>query len=225
MEYEGHVEQLLTQGALEEDESGRLVLTRPFLDVVEGKRELLEEGEQEWYDPASDAVTEEGMVPDVLDLGWKQSEFLVHFLALSSFTGERLDREWLRTTAVLAQLREPRPRADGAPKAFLPIHGDWLDVFMELFQNAIVYFWRDDCDPCDVMVEEFDDIFDEPDGLALFAVYGPAHPRLLQEEYDITGGPATMFVVDGEVDTRLYGAQYRNVIDTEIETVREIAAE
>lgn len=225
MGYEDHIEELLAEDVLGEDGDDGIRLTRSFLDAVEEQQARVDRGERDWHELIADAVTEDVVVERVLNLAWKQAEFLGYLLALASYTGNTLDVEWLRTTAVLSQLDRPLPRTEGAPRAFFPIHGDWLGVFLDLFPNAIVYVWREDCDPCDVMKGEFDDIFDEPpDDLALFSIYGPDHARFLHEEYDVTGGPATLFVLDGEVDARLYGAQYRNVIDNEIEVLRDLSA-
>lgn len=224
MSYEDYIEQLFSKQVLTEDDDGRLQLTDSYLAKVTEYRTTVDEGEQEWDELITETVTEEGNVQQILDPSWKQEDYLAHLLALTQYTDGAVDKEWLQMAAVLSQLSDPRPRAEGAPKAFLPIHGDWLDIFMDLFPNAVVYVWREDCDPCDLMKEKFDEIFDEPpDDVALFAIYGPEHAQFLSEAYDIAGGPATLFMLDGEVDVRLYGAHYRKVLDNEIATLRDLA--
>lgn len=224
MGYEDHIEKLFSQDVLTEDWDGRIRLTKSFIDSVDEHQDEVERSKQERRSLVDDIVADEVSVQRVLSLACKHDSFLGYLLALSSNTENSVDGEWLQTAAILSQLAQPRPRSEGSPRAFFPILGDWLDIFMDLFPNAIVYVWREDCDPCDVMKEKFDEIFGEPpDDLALFAIYGPDYARFLEEEYDITGGPATLFMLDGEVDVRLYGAQYRAVIDNEIGMLRDLA--
>lgn len=86
-----------------------------------------------------------------------------------------------------------------------------------------MYIWLDDCEPCETVHEDLDDIFEQPvDDLALFSVYGPDHAELLAEEYDVSGGPTVLFFHTGTVDARLYGAQHREVLETEIEKHRAL---
>lgn len=115
-------------------------------------------------------------------------------------------------------LQRPLPPIDGVPEPFLPVPGDRLTPYLGLNRVAVVYVWRHDCDPCDVMREEFESMADElsPE-MALFAVYGPDSVEHLQDRYGVQGGPTTLFVVDGEVDARLQGAHYPEAIEHEFE--------
>jgi hypothetical protein len=150
---------------------------------------------------------------------------IARFLALRA-ESDLSTPDCLRSTLVVEQFQRSRPRSDGAPDGFLPVRGDQLPLVLTLTPRAVIYVWRDDCDPCDTMRDEFEAIFGRSgdDELGLYAVEGPEAPELLYERYEVVGAPTTLFVVDGEVDCRLTGAHYRSVIDSEIETLRDVSA-
>lgn len=108
------------------------------------------------------------------------------------------------------------PSANGSPDAFLPISTPlFLDV-VDLCASAVVYIWVEDCEPCDAMVETLNEVFDErPRDTLLFSVYGPDHAELLENELDVSGGPTTLFVCDGDVDSRLLGSASPTVVEKE----------
>jgi thiol-disulfide isomerase/thioredoxin len=172
-----------------------------------------------------DAVTPHatGVDPDwLVDVCAGDPDRIGGLVAVSETYPDRPLAERLRLLLAVERLRRDPPRADGSPTAFLPVYPDQLPLFLHLAHKTVVYVWREDCPPCDTMVEEFDDKFPEPpDDLALLSVYGPADPVFLHERYDVGGGPVTLLTVDGEVDLRLNGAHYRRVIDGEIATLRE----
>lgn len=124
-----------------------------------------------------------------------------------------------RATVVLDQLSDP-PRTDGAPNCCLPVRGERLQTFLRFGQPSVVYVWREDCEPCALVSAELEEISPEDD-IALFAVYGPGNASLLYENYNVTGAPTLLFVADGGVNTRLFGAQHRVAIESELSRLRE----
>ena len=94
---------------------------------------------------------------------------------------------------------------------------------MQLTRRAVVYVWQEDCEPCDLVRQTLEDLLDAPEDIALFAVYGPDWAELLYEEFDVAGAPTTLFVLDGEVDSRLNGPHYPESYEGELETLRELA--
>ena len=144
-------------------------------------------------------------------------------VALSESLPDRPIQERLGLLLALEGLRRDPPRADGSPEAFLPVYPDQLPLFCRLAPKAVLYVWRADCPPCDVVVEELDGAFPSPDPeLTLLSTYGPEDPALLQERFEVSGGPTVLLMVDGAVDLRLHGPQYRSVLDDEIRTLREM---
>lgn len=109
---------------------------------------------------------------------------------------------------------------DGAPEAFLPVTVAELRTIVPLYDPCIVYVWRRDCDPCDLMRETFDELLREPpEDLLPVAVYGPDDAQLLSERFDVVGGPTSLFVSDGRVASRLIGAHHESVVESEIEAI------
>lgn len=116
-------------------------------------------------------------------------------------------------------------KSDGSPEQFIPIDSRQLELILELFPALILYIWRDDCDPCDTMRQEFDEIFTEqPEDLALFSLYGPESATMLEDRFNVVGGPTTLFIHRAKVFSRLVGAQYQSRIRAEVEALRERGA-
>lgn len=147
---------------------------------------------------------------------------ILDYLALSELCGDALEKGERAWVSVILDGLEPDPvRAEGSPDLFTPIDAQKLPFVEQFFRKAIVYIWREDCDPCDVVRGDFDEIFEEPPTeMALFSAFGPDASELLQEEYDVVGGPTTLFLFDGRVDTRHIGAPHREALETEIEKLR-----
>lgn len=148
------------------------------------------------------------------------TRFVIHLLALADFIDD-LGFDWAVQLVLIVQWFDQHPpKTSGVPDGFLPILGDQIPVIMQLYSPGILYVWREDCDPCDIVREDFESLLDDPDDLGLFAVYGPVHAELLNDQYNVVGGPTTLFFADGQIITRLQGAFSRKVLDNEIEKIR-----
>lgn len=114
---------------------------------------------------------------------------------------------------VLNQYRPTLPPQDGSPELFLPVHADRLPIILGLASTSIVYVWRHDCPPCEVVCADLEEMInpvaiDRP----LFAIYGPDSAEFLHEEYDVYGGPTVLFCVGDRVDMRVQGPQARKLL-------------
>lgn len=197
-------------------------ITAPFQDAAEACcGELAALSSDELRERLQGVFEDEALVALVANVGDDDREFVATCEALA----ERLDAAddtIVRTAPVLQQFRHGMPRAEGAPEAFLPVHGDQLQRFTRLFSRSVVYVWRGDCEPCDAMREAFDELFETlPDDLELFAVYGPDYAPALSDAFDVVGGPTTLFVREGRVESRLQGAHHPETVESEIELLRE----
>jgi len=159
----------------------------------------------------------------LLDLA-PDSEKLVAVHETVTGTVPEYDREELLVlSAQLEQLLEGAPPSDGAPAAFFPVDADRIDLFGALYGRTVVYIWRRDCPPCDTVRGDLDYIFGgTPDDLGLLAVYGPDWVNLLDEEYDVVGGPTILFMLGTRVDSRIIRDPPREVIEGEVETLRSL---
>lgn len=158
-------------------------------------------------------VTATGAIDTVL----KRHDLTAEWRAIESLTD--LDEPaTLRSLLLLERIARPSPPTAGVPPGFVPVDGDLLDLALLGHERSIAYVWRDDCPPCEAMRAELADLSGEFSGvLGLFAVFGPDWAVHLQDQYGVVGGPTTLFMVGDRVDARLHGAQYRSVIDTEVE--------
>jgi len=120
-------------------------------------------------------------------------------------------------------VRRGEPPAEGVPDEFLPVHGDALSPLLRFSRWAIVYVWREECPPCEIMREELSRAVDTShEGLSRFAVFGPDWSETLQKQFDVVGGPTTLLVLDGTVDLRLAGTYSADQIERETETLLEL---
>lgn len=147
--------------------------------------------------------------------------FVAILLALLEHVEKPFEDEIIPVILLLQQIGEQPPPEEGAPDSFFPINGDQLDVVVSLAESGIVYVWLDDCETCDIMKEEFNAIFpNPPENMGLFAIYGPDWAEHLHSNFNIRGGPATLFIKNGKIDSRLYGAHGQGKLEKEIEFIR-----
>lgn len=209
------IEALVEADVIEPGEE--LVLTESFRESLATHDEDFHSSSPEDRRAAVMAVTETDVEAEaLLEIGEDVPMVLPEYLALAERTElDHADR--LRALSIFDSFRDPPPD-HGAPKAFLPVSGNRLPLLVSLYEKALVYVWREDCPPCDLVKEDLDELLSTPPTeLALFAVYGPDSAENLHDWYDIQAGPATLFFLRGEVDARLYGAYHTEVLETEIE--------
>jgi hypothetical protein len=110
----------------------------------------------------------------------------------------------------------------GVPEGFIPIRGDEIAPFLALNPAAVVYCWRENCTPCDTVVDDFEMLLREdaiPSEVALAAVYGPGFSEILSTEYSVTVAPTTLFCANGSVDSRIVSARTPEAFKSEIDTI------
>lgn len=218
------IEGLLDAGVIELDEAeDEFRMTDGFNDRIDECRAIVADLDHDSLrDELIDATSDPDEAEALLAASETSEDIVADYLALSRTDGNQLSHaERLRAMTVFDALRRSPPPADGAPDPFVPVHGDRLPFLVQLYPRVIVYIWLHDCDPCDLMKESFEELLEEPpDEIAFFAVYGPDSSDLLQDRYDVSAGPATLFFLNGEVDLRLYGPQYERLLENEIEKLR-----
>jgi hypothetical protein len=142
------------------------------------------------------------------------------FLALDEFDLD--DEEAVSLLVVLDRFGDDQPAEAGVPAAFTPVHGDRLVVLAALFPRAVVYVWRDDCEPCETVRADLDAVFPEPpEDVALLAAFGPRWATLLDDAYDVVGGPTMLFLRAGRPEARLVGPAPRESLENEVRLLRE----
>jgi len=148
----------------------------------------------------------------------RDPRFVSVLLAVDEYIEDITANEAISITMAISQLYSGAPKGEGAPEGFIPVRGGLIPTLIELYGYTVVYVWRYDCDPCDVMREEFESLVEAfPDEIALLAVYGPDWAETIYEKYNVKGAPTTLFLHNGEVVTRLVGAHYSVKLEREIE--------
>lgn len=214
MDPETLIDQLIDAKVIVETDSELLELSEEFL------RSRKEEhgAETRKHEPETGARSELSVLGSELDSSRTHSTYQT----LKTQT-ELNHTELVRATVAINHLEQPAPRSEGAPDAFLPVHSNQLPAYVNLRHLAIVYVWKDECEPCDLMKNDLNELFKEaPRDIALFAVHGPNGAELLHDRYEVVGAPSVLFMIDGRVDARLTGAQFPNVLENEVEKLREM---
>lgn len=212
------LEVLKDNNVIEEVNEDEVRVTPEFDTAYENEVDKVEKKERrDLEEVASRIVSHESSVDRFLGAD-KSTQIIGEYRTLDRFVQTVPREELVRFLVVFDEFRRKPPRKEKSPNSFYPIHGDRLHALLPLFVRAIVYVWLDDCDPCDSMVEKYNTLFPEPSQSAiLLSVYGPNWKELLEEEFNVVGGPTTLFFKNGKVDTRLQGDQYMEVIETEID--------
>jgi thiol-disulfide isomerase/thioredoxin len=210
--------QLLFDAGILTARNGTVTTAGEFESAVE---EYVPEIADRSYESLTDRIADRVDRPDVAktfaELGADEPRILAELFALHDRLDPAASNDWLTLLPVL-RLFEPRGMpTDGVPESFVPVSAEHVPQFTRIYSPAIVYIWLDDCPPCETVKADLESIFAEPQGVMPFAVYGPDHKTFLREKYSVTAGPALLFVRDGGVDARLYGAQPKETVESELE--------
>jgi thiol-disulfide isomerase/thioredoxin len=114
----------------------------------------------------------------------------------------------------------------GVPEGFIPIRYEEIRPFVEQFPATALYFWREDCDPCDLVRDDLEVLVDEggfPEWMGRAAMYGTDCAAELSAEFDVGGAPTLLFWVGDSIDCRFVGTKARETLAREIQTVAEQA--
>lgn len=216
MDTEALMSDLLDSGVIETDpDHDGVYLTEPFEKTIQRIRNT---SQSEITDGVSPAVFDahEETIEGLCEIEGCEEHIGPEFLALAEFMdGAETDR-LLNVAVVVNQFTPEFPPADGCPDQFIPIHGDRIDLIARIFRHVIVYVWRHECPPCDLVRQDLDDIVTESN-TPLIAVYGPDWAERLKDRYDVDGGPTTLFFIDGEIDMRLQGAYPKETLQSVLE--------
>jgi thiol-disulfide isomerase/thioredoxin len=206
----------------EADDRASIRLTTTFRENLKTEQKAISTPDDEVFTNVAREITDDE--DDAQSLVEDHTDLIASFRALSSFNIDLPPAERILIVVILSQLDRGFAPSSGTPTYFLPVYGDQLEFLFQGCKRAIIYVWRNDCDPCDVMKEEFEMIFaNPPDDLVLIGVYGPESAALLEQKYNVVGGPTTLFVFNGQINARLQGSHHRKVIENEIQILKNRA--
>jgi len=215
---------LLAGGVLvEADADGELSFGEDFLNRVTERTDRAE-GDK-WEQAFADGVTRGEAYRDAFAaVADRTPELLGTYWALDDALDGVSFSELLQLLVVVDRFRYPPEETAGTPEGFLAVRGDRVPGLVEFVRHGVVYVWREDCDPCDVMAEQFAELHGRTDDAVRLAVYGPPWAAELHEVFDVGGAPTTLFVANGRVDARLVGAYKAEHVASELETAKESSA-
>lgn len=219
-DFERVLDTLVDGGVLVEEEAG-LHITEAFLEytsmepVPSDATELRE---------ATDGSLDDAEASSLAAVAELSPAAVATYLGVAEFCSDDLSVEERAWVTMTLDCIPPNEVPEGhTPELFTPIDANHVPFVEHFFRKAIVFIWREDCRPCEAVQNDFDALLEEaPPDTALFSVFGPDAGRLLREEYDVSGGPTTLFFLDGRVDLRLIGAQYPSVLETELEKFEDM---
>lgn len=200
-----------------------IVISPEYVESVSERVTTLTAGdEQAAEEVIMDAIADRDITTALLEMSELDPEFVALYISLEETFPDLSPEDMTALSLSLLNLYETTtPPDDGVPEAFVPLQGNRLPLVVRLCERCIVYTWRHDCAPCEQMMNSFEDLLPSPpEDIVCVAVYGPGCAELLHEEFDVVGSPTTLFVRDGEVETRLVGAHHESAIKTEIDKVR-----
>ncbi len=148
-------------------------------------------------------------------------------IAQNALTIERLlddVEEERRLAASLSIFRlESEIDFDRLPESFVPILGFEIEPFVNSHESAIVALWREDCDPCESVMENIQTIMMEFEAtdIELAGVYGPPCSEYIRSNYSVRGAPTILFFEGGDVSSRLVGNSNYSKIQQEIQKMNE----
>lgn len=223
MKPEEMVEELIASGILQHSGNSSLRTSTSFRDALLNECEHVDALNEEQY-----AYYLERTVPDehqalFSKLSEYNREIAAKFKVIEGRETGFSAIDIIQIIPVLASFEQRPPPDEGTPNGFFPVKGTHLPLLFSAQRGAVVYIWKIECEPCTEMKSILGGIPIENNDLQLLSIYGPDSARFLYEEYNVPGAPTTLFIVDGEVDARLYGARNPSVIETEIEKTRELA--
>jgi len=219
------VDRLIESGVFEPATGDSELRTTPaFTDAVDEHESTLATSDPEGIRDAVEELTDDPETAAALCRGAEyDATLLSRYVAISERASDLAPAQALALAVLVDQLETGLPRSEGSPEAFFPVRGEDLVKLVSSYERCVVYAWRDDCPSCEVVRSDFDDILEEeqPEDVMFLSVYGPEYSELLEDEYDITVAPTTVFTLSGSVDARLFGKPTPEAIEREIETIRE----
>jgi hypothetical protein len=224
-ESEAILDRLLATGVVDVTKDGSIEVSETFKQSVDRWQTVIEGFDaSELRTELREVIGDDAETEAMLAATGINDGILAEYLAIARADAHRFEHvERLRILGVLDSVGRSPPD-NGAPETFLPVSGKRLPFLLDAYRTAVVYIWLDDCADCEEMRSVLNEAaIDRYGDIARLAVYGPDCAELLHDEYDVPGGPATLFVLDGAVDARLYGAHSVDVVESEVKTLSEIA--
>ncbi|MGM0604850.1 MAG: thioredoxin family protein [Halobacteriota archaeon] len=221
---EDRVDHLVENGVFELSPGGAVRLSKRAVESIDRWRsEIQSAADDQIRDTMSELIGDTVRARLLCERTEYDTDLLSRYFALSEFDDTLAPMQMLTLSILIGQLEDGVPPAGGAPDGFIPVGGDDLVTLVSSCRRAVVYVWREDCDPCDTVRRDLEEIVIDYDieDIHLLAVYGPDDKNLLNQQYNVVGAPTTLFTTNGTVDSRFVGVPLRDALESEIETLHD----
>ena len=85
---------------------------------------------------------------------------------------------------------------------------------------VVVKFYSKTCPPCAALKPKIEELKNETEGVDFLDV-DINEERKLAEKYNISGVPAVLFIRDGKVEAQIFGNQFKQIYQEEINLLLE----
>jgi hypothetical protein len=149
---------------------------------------------------------------------------LSYYKALDSFLENNNNKETtIRSICGIEILQNSSSKRSGDPDYFVPSNEKILRRIVRFFPKSVIYVWKDECRPCDLVKSDLEEIFAKDyKSISLFSMPGPENSKFLYEGYDIIGAPTLLLASYGDVIYRHQGAKYKSAIESDLNKLRDI---
>ena len=199
------------EGKLLVERNGEVTLSSQFLDAIQAIEAELENATKTLPAPLKDRLDSEEIN--------QFRPFISEYIYLTDEVGLS-DEEVIRVITLLDSIK-PEIKKEGTPEGFVSISFERLTFVLQFKPRSIVYIWREECPPCEIVREDLEAVCNEENGVFKGSVYGPDYAAKLDEEFEVKGGPTTLFLDYDCVTLRLVGAYDRNVVARHVREVEQ----
>lgn len=217
--YDNIIDDLVNAGAFTESDDRELHLTREFRNSrSEFRKSMSELDRKEYKEKVCEYTSDTELSSDDINREIFGDAIAVHQIC------EDLDQmASLHAAIALDRMSSSHPDS-GVPEGFIPVSVDEIESLIEDPSLTILYFWRQNCDPCDFVSEQLEFLLNEgivPQDVTVGAVYGPSDPQTLREEYSVKIAPTILLCGNGSIEERLVGVIDENRLRREITEMYE----
>lgn len=201
----------------EEDNSNRISLHSEF---VNRRNKLLSEKISK---SDTESIAEDIELSLDLPVSELNADVVGVIATLDDVTNNLSSHEILTSVLIVQQIEYNGPTTN-VPLGFIPLNWKYLPIFQKVYPANVLYCWRNDCSPCEGVKSDFEELRESnliPDGVGLGALYGPSCSRELQEKFDVTAAPTTLFCIGNNVDSRIIGSYGKKALQAEMTTIHE----
>lgn len=215
---EERLEILESEGVVDVDEDDTVSLTLEF----ESTRGIYHDSyadvdEEEYHRAVADVFgfTPEEAAERIEAFDVTREQFVALLTLNSHLDGDYPLTERTEMAMMVTDLAPPSP----VPEEIVELDDDSYEAFLADHDRAVVFVWKQFCDPCRTMKEELGETLSAlPADAAVAGVDGEATPEFCRS-FGVEAAPSTLLFADGELETLLRGYKSPEAVEAACEDV------